>query len=355
LLEPGGSIEFDGRTVTYPDVRLVYWAGGNPFHHHQDLNRLRRAFRKPETIIINEQYWNATARHADIVFPATTSVERNDIGGSSRDPYLLAMHKAIEPVGGARDDYDIFADLARRLGTAGAFTGDRTSDEWVRDCWERTRNKLAERGVVAPDFDGLFEQGYFRVPEPNATHTQFRGFREDPARNRLATPSGRIELFSQAVADRTDPEQPGHPVWNDPEEWLGATLARAYPLHLLTPQPAHRLHGQMEQSSISRAAKRNGFEVLRMNASDAASRGIRQADIVRIFNARGSCVASIDVSEDVARGVVMLPTGAGFQPDGQGHDRNSNPNTLTRDIGTSSLGQGCSAQSCLVEVLPFVA
>jgi biotin/methionine sulfoxide reductase len=59
-----------GKSATYPDIRLVCWAGGNPFHHHQDLNRLRRAWRRPETIIVHEPWWTVTARHADIVLPA---------------------------------------------------------------------------------------------------------------------------------------------------------------------------------------------------------------------------------------------------------------------------------------------
>jgi biotin/methionine sulfoxide reductase len=84
LLNPGARYDYDGKSAAYPDMRLVYWAGGNPFHHHQDLNRLRRAWRRPETIIVHEPWWTATARHADIVLPATTSLERNDIGGSPR-------------------------------------------------------------------------------------------------------------------------------------------------------------------------------------------------------------------------------------------------------------------------------
>jgi hypothetical protein len=65
-------IPYNGRTLVYPDIRLVYWAGGNPFHHHQDLNRLRVAWRKPETIVFHEQFWTPAARMADIVLPATT-------------------------------------------------------------------------------------------------------------------------------------------------------------------------------------------------------------------------------------------------------------------------------------------
>ncbi len=73
LLSPGKPYDYDGKPAVYPDIRLVYWAGGNPFHHHQDLNRLRRAWQRPETIVVHEPWWTATARQADIVLPATTS------------------------------------------------------------------------------------------------------------------------------------------------------------------------------------------------------------------------------------------------------------------------------------------
>ena len=113
LLHPGAPYDFNGRNSTYPDIKLVYWAGGNPFHHHQDTNQLRAAFRRPQTVVVHEPWWTATARHADIVLPATTTLERNDIGSAQRDPFVLAMQKAIEPVGEARNDYSIFAALAR--------------------------------------------------------------------------------------------------------------------------------------------------------------------------------------------------------------------------------------------------
>ena len=353
LLEPGASCRFNGATVTYPDIRLVYWAGGNPFHHHQDLNRLRQAFRRPETVVVQDCFWTSTARHADIVLPATTTLERNDIGGSSRDPFLMAMHQAVPPVGEARNDYDIFADIAGRLGAREAFTEGRDEDGWLRFLWEGCRARLAARGIEMPDFDAFWEAGYFRMPEPEEDYTLLQAFRENPESARLATPSGRIEIFSEFVASLGDPEQPGHPVWRDPEEWLGAGMADRLPLHLLTPQPPRRLHSQLEAGAHSRAGRHEGREMLLINPADAAARGIAPGDMVRIVNDRGACLACADLSEDIMRGVVSLPTGASFDPDGGFLDRSSNPNVLTRDIGTSNLGQGCSAQSCLVEVERF--
>ena len=95
LLNPGEPFDFNGRELNYPDIKLVYWAGGNPFHHHQDLNRLRRAFARPDTFIVHELVWTASARHADIVLPATITLEREDLGAAAGDPLLVAMHRAV--------------------------------------------------------------------------------------------------------------------------------------------------------------------------------------------------------------------------------------------------------------------
>lgn len=349
LLRPGETYRYDGETRTYPEVKLVYWAGGNPFHHHQDLNRLREAFRRPETIVVNEGYWTATARHADIVLPATVTLERNDIGGASRDRFLLAMQKLVEPHAGARDDYDIFAALAKRLGAEETFTEGRSSTDWLAWAWGKISRRLGDRGIEAPTFEAFWEQGFLKMPEPQDDYVMMSDFRADPDAHPLDTLSGRIELYSELAA--AEPGQPGHPAWLDPEEWLGTATAEA-PLHLLTPQPKRKLHGQMDFSRYSREGKVQDREKLQINRADAAARGIADGDVLRVFNARGACFAIAEYDDGLMPGVVLLPTGATYDPDGM-TDRSSNPNVLTRDIGTSELGQGCSAQSCLVEVERF--
>ncbi|NBQ76819.1 MAG: Asp-tRNA(Asn)/Glu-tRNA(Gln) amidotransferase GatCAB subunit C, partial [Acetobacteraceae bacterium] len=125
LENPGGDHHFNGRVLQFPDTRIIWWAGGNPFHHHQDLNRMLRAWARAETIIVQEPWWTALARHADIVLPATTTLERNDIASSGRDRFLRAMHQAIPPQGQARNDHDMLADIAEELGYRERFTEQR--------------------------------------------------------------------------------------------------------------------------------------------------------------------------------------------------------------------------------------
>ena len=115
LLHPGEPYDYNGERCRYPHVRLAYWVGGNPFHHHQDLNRLRRAVARLDTFVVHDPFWTATARHADIVLPSTTTLEREDIGASGSDPLLVAMKPVAGPQGGARDDYAVLSALADRL------------------------------------------------------------------------------------------------------------------------------------------------------------------------------------------------------------------------------------------------
>lgn len=354
LLHPGETFDYDGQPHRYPDIRLIYWAGGNPFHHHQDLNRLARAWRKPDTIVAHEQVWNAHAKLADIVLPATSTLEREDIGFATREPLLVAMKRLMPPVGEARDDYDIFAEIARRLGAESTFTEGRTAGQWLRHLYQRSAAQAREHGVRLPDFDSFWAAGEFRLPQATAPVVLLEQFRTDPERFPLATPSGRIELHSSRIAGFGYADCPGHPAWLEPDEWLGAPLAAKYPLHLVSDQPHTKLHSQLDFSTYSAASKVRGREPVAIHPEDAAERGISEGDLVRLFNDRGTCLAGARVTPQQLRGVLRMATGAWWDPLDLGRDgsldKHGNPNVLTRDHGASSLSQGCSAQSCLVQV-----
>ncbi|MGW0178544.1 molybdopterin-dependent oxidoreductase [Nocardia sp. NPDC003345] len=355
LENPGARFDYNGRSLTYPDIDLIYWAGGNPFHHHQDLNRLRRAWSRPRTVIVHEIGWTATARFADIVLPVTAAQEREDFAAARQDQWLTPMRRALPPFGQARSDHAVFAGLAGRLGFGPRFTEGRDETQWVAYLWNTTVAGAAAAGVTLPDY-ATFRDGPPIDLGPHlreTTHVLDR-FRADPDRYPLATPSGRIELFSRTIDGFGYPDCAGHPAWYPPREWLGAPLARRFPLHLLSHQPATRLHSQLDFGRTSQESKIRGREPLRMNPADAAARGLTEGDIVRVFNDRGALLAGLRVSDALRPGVAQIATGAWYDPadaaDPLSLDVHGNPNTVTNDIGTSSLTQGPSANSCLVQI-----
>ena len=353
LLNPGETVRYNGQTLTYPDIHMVYWTGGNPFHHHQDLVRMRRAWRKPETVIVHDSWWTPIARHADIVLPATLTTERNDLGASVMDPYMIAMKQLVPPIGEARNDQDIFADVAEELGFRGTFMAGRDEMGWVRWMYDATIRRAEAMDLTAPSFDEFWERGWCKFPEL-PERTLMSDFRADPDAAPLSTPTGRLEIFSETIASWDDDSQPGHAVWHEPEEWLGAEKSKVHPLHLISNQPKHRLHSQYDMGRVSQAAKVQGKEPVSINSKDAADRGIRDGDVVRLFNDRGACLAGAVVTDNIAEGVVKLSTGAWYDPldpaDEASMCVHGNANILTRDSGTSVIAQGPSPQSCLVEL-----
>lgn len=352
LLHPGEPFDYDGQTFNYPDIKLIYWAGGNPFHHQQDLTRLCRAWLKPETVIAHEIWWNPLARQADIVLPATTSLERNDIGFNSSDAYMIAMKQALAPVGEAKNDYEIFAGIAEQLGCRTEFTLDRSELEWLKTMYD---DYAGRSPLELPEFAEFWEADYVQVPPEQVDKVFLSEFRANPIAHALPTPSGKIELFSSTIAAFDYSDCPGHACWLEPAEWLGHPQAQSYPLHLLSNQPAQRLHSQFDHSDFSRSSKVAGREPVRMNPQDAQARRLGDGDLVRVFNERGACLAGVIIDVALRPGVVQIATGAWFDPARADSgtfdlDRSGNPNMMTLDKGTSRLAQASLAQTALVEV-----
>jgi biotin/methionine sulfoxide reductase len=357
LLRPGEAFDYDGQKLTYPEIKLVYWAGGNPFHHHQDTHRLREAFARPETIIVHDSVWTATARHADIVLPATVTLERDDIGASTNDHLLVAMHGVAAPYGVARDDYAIFAELAERLGVGTSFTEGRTVRQWLEHLYEPTRRVLAELGYRAPDFDEFWEAGELVLPTRDWDGGIVRAFRHDPHAAPLPTPSGKVEISSATIASFGYADCPQHPTWLPPSYSPETAMAARFPLYLVANQPATRLHSQLDFGATSLGSKVQEREPVRIHPDDAAARGIGDGDVVRLYNERGACLAGAVLSDALRPGVVQLATGAWFDPEDLAADQplcvHGNPNVLTTDVGTSRLAQGSTGQLTRIEVERF--
>ncbi len=372
LLHPGRELAFDGARVRLPDIRCVYWAGGNPFHHHQDLNRLRRALARPDTVVVHDPYWTPMARHADIVIPSTTAAERDDLAGSRHGAALVAMRAAVPRHAQARDDYETFAALAARLGVAAEFTQGRTAAQWIRHLYEEWRDDLAHGRITpgrarlaAPTYEEFVARGVLELPTADPP-TLLSAFRANPAGAPLHTPSGRIELASAQIGALGLADCPGHPTWLPPGEWDGATT---YPLHVIANQPRARLHGQLDHGAASQATKVAAREPLRMHPQDARARRIASGDVVRVVSPRGAILAGAVLDDAVRPGVVQVATGAwydpldpppvppvGARPDPHAPGAlcvHGNPNVLTADVRSSALAQGCAGGSAMVQVERF--
>ncbi|ANL31953.1 molybdopterin oxidoreductase protein (plasmid) [Rhizobium phaseoli] len=259
LLNPGASYRYNGKTLNYPDIKLIYWAGGNPFHHHQDLNKLKKGWAKAEVVIANEIC-------------------------STGDISIVANAKLANPSVNARDDYEVFSGLARHLGIEEQFTEGRNEEDWLRHLYKEACKNARQAGISLPSFDTFLEAGAFSLPEPAQGSPLLADFRVDPLNNALDTPSGKIQIFSEAIASFGVADNPGYPVWIEPREWLGASLSKKFPLHLLSNQPSTRLHSQHDLSPHSRSKKINGREPLRINPLDAGCRGIRDGSLVKVYN-----------------------------------------------------------------------
>ena len=360
LENPGKEYNFDGKAYKYPELKMAYWAGGNPFHHHQDRNRMIKAWQKLDTFVINECFWTASARMADIVLPATTEQERSDITKSHSNAYIFAMKPAAKPAGEAMDDFDIFTNILRRFTAEQvlAFTEGRSKMEWIKSFYQTSYDKAKKSGVAMPTFEEFWEKGHadFETPESAKKFIKMEKFVKNPVVSRLGTPSGKIEIFSKKIAGYNYKSCKGHPTWFEPMEWLGSKEVKEFPLNLISPHPKYRLHSQLNNTWLRDLEEVQGREPIWMHPNDAKKRGIQNGDVVRIFNKRGQILGGAVVTEAVMENVVRMQEGAWYDPAEPGKAgtlcRHGDVNVLIPDVGTSELAQGNQA-TALVQIEKF--
>lgn len=360
LLNPGKTIDANGAKITYPKIDFIYWVGGNPIVHHQDTNTNIKAWRKPRTIVVNEIYWTPTAKMADIVFPTTTEYERNDItmSGDYSNMHIIPMKQVVAKQHGAKDDYQIFTDLCKAYadGLAEAYTdGGKTEMDWIKEFYEGAAsavNANTALGIQMPSFERWWEKNepteFYETPE-SAAYVSFEDFRNDSVLEALGTPSGLIEIYSDTIAAMNYKDCGAHPMWFEPVEWLGMKDKPAK-FHLLSIHPYDRLHSQQSNTSNRKRYAVADREPVLINTEDAKELGIKQGDLVRVYNARGEILAGANVSDDIMRGVVQIFEGAWYDPNAEGLCKNGNPNVLTIDLPTSELANGNISHTALVNI-----
>jgi trimethylamine-N-oxide reductase (cytochrome c) len=256
------------------------------------------------------------------------------------------MKKVIEPVFEARNDYDIFADIATRLGKGDAFTEGKSEMDWIRSFYEGAMIGARGKGMEMPVFDVFWRSDdalTFPTDETGAQYVQHKDFRDDPLLNPLGTASGRIEIFSNDIAKMNYDDCPPHPTWMEPVERLAGPTTK-FPLHIDSAHPKYRLHSQLCGTSLRATYAIDGREPCLINPSDAAARGVKDGDIVRVFNDRGQILAGAKISDAIRPGVIRVNEGGWFDPanprEAGSVCRYGDVNNLSVGIGTSKLAQG---------------
>lgn len=350
LRYPGKTVDFKGQKLTYPNIRTLYIAGVNPIGYHQDTNELIQGIRTLDLVVSQDPWWTASARHADIVLPTTTTFERNDLcyGNTFSRSHIWAMKKVIEPLHEARDDYWIFTQLARRFGVEERYTLGRSQLDWVKHSYD-----LSQTGV---SFDDFWQKGVVElpIPEANKRYVRYGKFRQNPEKHALRTPSGKIEIFSEKIASFGYRCCPGHPAWLPSKEGPDSTLARKHPFQLISPHPTHRLHSQLDNTPLRHSYKIDNREPVLINSADAASLQISQGDLVEIHNDRGRVLAGAQPTDHIRPGVVAIDEGAWYSAenptDPDSRCNSGHVNVLTSSRASSKLAQATTANTCMVSL-----
>ncbi|HCE3384418.1 TPA: trimethylamine-N-oxide reductase TorA [Vibrio parahaemolyticus] len=358
LLEPGKEINYNGGKVKLPDFKMMVISGCNPWHHHQDRNRMKKAFRKLQTVVTIEFAWTATCRFSDIVLPACTQWERNDIDvyGSYSNKGLIAMHRLVDPLFQSKPDFQIMSELTQRFGRREEYTRGMSEMEWIESLYNDCK-KANEGKFEMPEFNEFWEKSVldFGEGKPWVRHADFR---KDPELNPLGTPSGFIEITSRKIGRYGYERCQEHPMWFEKSERShGGPGSDKYPFWLQSCHPDKRLHSQMCESEEFRATYAvQGREPVYINPIDAKAKGIKDGDLVRVFNGRGQLLAGAVLTDSYPRGVIRIEEGAWYGPLNEKEGAictYGDPNTLTQDIGSSELAQATSANTCIVDFEKF--
>ncbi|MFC2059367.1 molybdopterin dinucleotide binding domain-containing protein, partial [Chloroflexota bacterium] len=321
-----------GRAGGYPsDYKMLYLVNSNYLNQFPNVNKSIQALKSLEFIAVQEQFMTSTAKFADILLPTCTFLERNDIT-SGAGPHISYTRKMIEPLGESRSQLDIAIGLAQKFGITDY--NDKTEEGWLR-------------GIIEPvvaDYNEFKETGVHKL-HPGEPFVAFKDQINDPENNLFPTPSGKIEIYSQELADINNPLIPPIPKYIETWESLNDPLAEKYPLQLTTSHHRSRAHSQFDNVPWLRELDP---QAVMISTADAKARGIKDGDLVRVFNERGEMIIPAKVTERIMPGVVDVPEGAWYIPDERGVDRGGCANVLTRD--EPSPGGAFPANTALVQV-----
>ncbi|MFH1382523.1 MAG: molybdopterin-dependent oxidoreductase [Chloroflexota bacterium] len=330
-----------GKAGGYPaDIKLLYVVMRNIVNQYPNTNKTREALKNVEFFVTHDQFLTPSGKFADIILPVTTHWEKTDFLRSHTTYFILA-NKVVNPLPGSKSDFEVCAELARRLGLPAYST--KTEDEWLKEIIAMGPDSSKE----IKDYDQLKKDGLHRM-KPVEPVVAFTEQINDPEHNRFPTPSGKIEIFSQRLADLNNPLTPPIPKYIPTWEGREDPLFQQYPLQLVTFHVKTRTHSTFYNIASVRELDHRTTRSVWINPVDAEKRGITDGEKVRVFNGRGEMVIEAFVTNRIMPGVVAIGEGSWYQPDENWLDHGGCANVLTRDQ-PSPMGSHASNTS-LVQV-----
>jgi len=321
----------------YPaDIKMAYICGTNRLNQYSNVNKGIKALKSLEFIVTHEQFMTPTAKFADIILPANTFMERNDIAvpwlGS---PYYIYLNKAIDSLYESKSDLEICHELSKKLGIKSSLL-DLPEDQ-ILQIFTSPRKDIT-------NYKKMKKDGYYKV-EVQEPFVAFKKQIEDPENYPFPTISGKIEIYCEHIAEKNIPLMPAIPKYFSHEEHYDSPLTKKYPLQLITPHNKRRTHSSLHDLPWLEEIEPHAAWI---NPIDASIRNVRNGDIIDVYNDRGRVRIPAKITDRISPGVVCVYQGAWYDPDENGVDRGGCANVLTKD--SYSPGGSFPMNSALVEV-----
>ncbi len=329
------------------DIKMIINLAGNCLiNQHGDINRTAKILKdksKCEFILCSDLFMTSSAKFADILLPGTSFFESNNIITPWKyNTFLAFANKAIEPLYESRFEYDWLTELAQRLKLKSEFTCGKTSDDWLEYCYNELKKKESE----LPEFETFKKDGIYRYKAGKPV-LAFSDFINDPLKNPLLTPSGKIELFSKKIYEtKYEDFMPAIPRYVTPPEGFDDPLSKKYPIQLVgwhTKRRCHSIHGNNKEMD------KIDPQCVWMNPKDAKERNIFDKDRVIVFNDRGQLSLPVHITNRIIKGVAAISLGAWYSPNSEGVDIGGCINVLT-SLRPTPYARGNAQHTNLVEI-----
>ena len=337
---------------------LWNYASNVMLNQHSDSNKTHTILQDEsmcEFVLVWETHMTASAKYADLLLPDVTSVESNDLIDNSYASgayhYFTRLQNAIEPLWESRQSYDVLAEIAGKMGIRDTFTEGRTHEQWIEFCY----NKMREKNPSLPTFAETNGKGIIdRILADSSKHIALKDYRDNPQANPLKTQSGKIEIYSEALAQKgqewilTEGDRiPAVAEYCPTFEGVSDTeMLKTYPLQMIGFHTKGHTHSTYYSVAMLREAVPH---MAWMNPVDAQARGLKSGDMAEIFNGRGRIRIAVKITERILPGVIGVPQGAWRNTNQEGIDVGGCINTLTTQR-PSPLAKGNPQHTNLVDV-----